>query len=471
MTATSSGVTTTRAGLPVAAVRALRDAFGPNFDTSAEMTVRHGHTLTWLPNEAPSGVIFAENKQDVCKVVTICSEYGVAVIPFGAGTSLEGQVNAPFGGVSLDLSRMDKLITVAADDQYVITEPGLRHEKLNSLIAPMGLFFSVDPGANATLGGMASTRASGTNAVRYGTMFENTLALEVVLANGEVIRTGTKARKSACGYDLTHLFVGSEGTLGIITELTLRVYPIPKVIAGGRCTFENITKATSVVIEAFKQRIDLARIELLDHLCIRACNAYSGLSLDEAPTLFVEFHGSREHVEHEAERFRALVTSVGRSFEWTTDAAERAKLWSARHDAWWAIHHLFPGKSGVTTDVCVPISKLSDAIAEAQKAITTLSLDAVIVGHVGDGNFHVLIMLDPGCQSDLRKTKELIAQLNTSAIQMDGTCTGEHGIGQGKMDALAIEHSSALGTMQAIKRALDPKGLLNPGKLFGATGN
>src|ERR1041384_2494119 len=468
MTSISTVVTSTRTGLPAAALRALRDAFGTNFDTSPEVTARHGHTLTWLANEPPSAVVFAENTQDVCKVVRVCSEYGVPLIPFGAGTSLEGQVNAPLGGVSLDLSRMNKLIAVASDDQYVITQAGLTHEKLNSLIAPMGLFFSVDPGADATLGGMASTRASGTNAVRYGTMLHNTLALEVVLISGDVIRIGTKARKSACGYDLTHLFVGSEGTLGIITELTLRVYPIPKVIAAGRCTFESIAGATSVVIEALKERIDLARIELLDNLCIRACNAYSGLELEEAPTLFVEFHGDREHVKNEAERFSALITTLGRHFEWTTDSAERLKLWAARHDAWWAIHHLFPGKTGVTTDVCVPISRLSEAIAEAQQAIKTLGLDAVIVGHVGDGNFHVLVMLEPGGESDITRTKELIVQLNTSAIQMGGTCTGEHGIGQGKIDALAAEHPSAIGAMQAIKRALDPNGLLNPGKLFPA---
>lgn len=462
----SNDLVTNRASLPVAAALELQEAFGMHFQTSADVTARHGHTLTWLTNEAPSGVVFAESKEDVCKVVRICSKHGVPIIPFGAGTSLEGQVNAPFGGVSLDLSKMDKLLGVAADDQYVVVQPGLTHEKLNSMIAPMKLFFSVDPGANATLGGMASTRASGTNAVRYGTMFENTLALEVVLASGEVIRVGTKARKSACGYDLTHLFVGAEGTLGIITELTLRVYPTPKVIAAGRCTFESITQATSVVIEAFKQRVDLARIELLDHLCIRACNAYSALNLDEAPTLFVEFHGDRQHVESEAERLSTLIKPLGRSFEWTTDSAERSKLWAARHDAWWAIHHLFPGKTGVTTDVCVPISRLSDSIAEAQRAVKTLGLDGVIVGHVGDGNFHVLIMLDQSCQSEVTRAKELIAQLNASAIQMGGTCTGEHGIGQGKMDFLAVEHVSSIGAMQAIKRALDPQDLLNPGKMF-----
>src|SRR5215470_2373356 len=314
----STNPVTTRGDLRAAAARKLQESFGRNFQTSAEVTARHGHTLTWLANQTPSGVVFAESREDVCKIVSICSQYGVPLIPFGAGTSLEGQVNAPFGGISLDLSKMDKLISVAADDQYVVAQPGLTHEKLNSMIAPMELFFSVDPGANATLGGMASTRASGTNSVRYGTMLENTLALEVVLASSDVIRIGSKARKSACGYDLAHLFVGAEGTLGIITELTLRVYPTPKVIAAGRCTFESITQATDVVIEAFRQRVDLARIELLDHLCIRACNVYSGLELDEAPTLFVEFHGDSQHVENEVKKFNTLIKTLGRSFEWAT---------------------------------------------------------------------------------------------------------------------------------------------------------
>jgi D-lactate dehydrogenase (cytochrome) len=454
--------------LPIEAARALRERFGEDFQTEAAVCQTHAQTLTWLPSEAPQGVVFTYRKEDICDAIRICSCYAVPIIPFGAGTSLEGQVNAPLGGISLDLSKMDKLVELAVDDMYVVVEPGMTREALNVSLQTSGLFFPVDPGATATLGGMASTRASGTNAVRYGTMRENTLALEVVLANGEIIRTGTRARKSSSGYDLTRLFVGAEGTLGVITELTLRLYPIPEAIAGGRCTFDTIARAADTVLAALKNRIDLARIELLDNLCVRACNRRAKLAMEEAPTLFVEFHGDLRHVEQEAEKFRQIViTSGGCAFDWATDQEERSKLWAARRNAWWAIHEMFPGRKGVTTDVCVPISRLSDCIDHARMAISRLGLDAPIVGHVGDGNFHVLIMLDMDKGAEIAKAKELISLLNQMAIEMGGTCTGEHGVGQGKMAYAAIEHGDAIATMRAIKHALDPDNLLNPGKMLG----
>ncbi|HEX8492918.1 MAG TPA: FAD-linked oxidase C-terminal domain-containing protein [Pyrinomonadaceae bacterium] len=455
--------------LPADAVRALRERFGEHFQTGVDVCQAHAQTLTWLPSQSPDGVVFCQQREGVRDAIRICNRYDVPIIPFGAGTSLEGQVNAPHGGISLDLSKMDELLELGADDMYVVVQPGMTHERLNELIRTSGLFFPVDPGANATLGGMASTRASGTNAVRYGTMRENTQALEVVLASGEVIRTGTKARKSASGYDLTRLFVGAEGTLGIITELTLRLYPIPEEIAGGRCTFETIAQAADAVIAALKNRIDLARIELLDSLCVRACNRYSQLELKETPTLFVEFHGDTQHIKREAEKFRKIVSDRGCSFDWAINQEERSKLWEARHNAWWAIHELFSGKKGVTTDICVPISRLSDCIARAQSDVSRLGLDAPIVGHVGDGNFHVLIMLNMDDSIEIAKAEELISNLNQMAIDMGGTCTGEHGVGQGKIDYAAIEHGSSIDTMRVIKRALDPKNLLNPGKMLGGT--
>jgi D-lactate dehydrogenase (cytochrome) len=456
-----------RSPLPPEAARALQARFGAHFHTDAALCQAHAQTLTWLPRQAPAAVLFPQVRDDICDAVRICNRYAVPLVPFGAGTSLEGQVNAPHGGLSLDLSQMDKLVELAANDLCVVVQPGMRRETLNDVLQTSGLFFPVDPGANATLGGMASTRASGTNAVRYGTMRENTLALEVVLANGAVIRTGTRARKSASGYDLTRLFVGAEGTLGIITELTLRLYPVPEAIAGGRCTFDTIARATDCVIAALANRIDLARIELLDSLCVRACNRRAHLALEEAPTLFVEFHGDLQYVAREAEKFRRIVVAAGGcAFDWATNQAERTQLWAARRDAWWAIHELFPGRQGVTTDVCVPVSRLSDCIAQAQTEISRLGLDAPIVGHVGDGNFHVLIMLDVNDRAEMARAEELIARLNQTALDMGGTCTGEHGVGQGKLAYAALEHGDAMTAMRAIKRALDPQNLLNPGKML-----
>ncbi|HKC64868.1 MAG TPA: FAD-linked oxidase C-terminal domain-containing protein [Pyrinomonadaceae bacterium] len=455
--------------LPADALRALHKSFGEHFQTEAAVCQAHGQNMTWLPSQVPHGVVFCRGRDDVREAIRICSQFYVPIIPFGAGTSLEGQVNAPHGGISLDLSKMDELVKLAADDMYAVVQPGMTHEKLNELVRTSGLFFPVDPGANATLGGMASTRASGTNAVRYGTMRENTQALEVVLASGEVIHTGTRARKSASGYDLTRLFVGAEGTLGIITELTLRLYPIPEEMAGGRCAFDTIAQAADAVIAALNNRVDLARIELLDGLCVRACNRYSQLELKETPTLFVEFHGDTQHIKREAEKFRKIVSGRGCSFDWAINQEERSKLWEARHNAWWAIHKMFPGKKGVTTDICVPISQLANCIAQAQSEVNRLSLDAPIVGHVGDGNFHVLIMLNLDDSAEIAKAEELISSLNRMAIDTGGTCTGEHGIGQGKIDYAAIEHGVSIDAMRAIKRALDPKNLLNPGKIFRTT--
>jgi D-lactate dehydrogenase (cytochrome) len=456
--------------LPDPPARALQDRFGEDFQTQASVCEAHAHSLTWLPKQPPLGVLFCQKREDVRDAVRICATHALPLVPFGAGTSLEGQVNAPFGGICLDLSRMTKLVDVSVDDMYVVVQAGMTRDALNSRLQDSGLFFPVDPGAMATLGGMASTRASGTNAIRYGTMRENTLALEVVLASGEIIHTGSKARKSSSGYDLTRLFVGAEGTLGVITELTLRLYPIPAAIAGGRCTFQTIADATDAVVTALKNRVDLARIELLDTLCVRACKQQSGLDIDEAPTLFVEFHGEPHHVQCEAEGFRKIVASShGRAYDWATNQEERSRLWSARRNAWWAIHSMFPGKKGVTTDVCVPISRLSECVAFAQSDIERLGLNAPIVGHVGDGNFHVLIMLDSEDAMEIAKAEELISRLNRMAIDAGGTCTGEHGVGQGKIVFAAMEHGNALPVMCGIKEVLDPKGILNPGKMLGGS--
>jgi D-lactate dehydrogenase (cytochrome) len=443
---------------------ALAVRFGNRLSMSQALREQHANTLTWLKLEPPDAVLFAETAAEVSEVVRLCAEARVPIIPFGTGTSLEGHVNAPFGGLSLDLSPMNRIIAVHEGDLDCVVEPGVTRKVLNDHLRDAGLFFPVDPGADASLGGMAATRASGTNAVRYGTMRDAVLGLEAVLADGSIITTGGRARKSSAGYDLTRLLVGSEGTLGIITSLTLRLHGIPETILSGICPFGSIEGACNVTIAALQMGLPLARIELADEVQIRACNAYSHLALPEAPTLFVEFHGTpagaREQVEAFAEIARA---EGGGELEWAERQEDRTRLWQARHDAYWAARALKPGAELLTTDVCVPISALAACVVETRKDIDRLGLLAPIVGHVGDGNFHVMPLIDP---EERGKTREFVDRLVERALRFEGTCSGEHGVGQGKISYLATEHGSGIGVMVAIKKALDPLNILNPGKIF-----
>jgi D-lactate dehydrogenase (cytochrome) len=443
---------------------ALAARFGNRLSMSQALREQHANTLTWLKLEPPDAVLFAETAAEVSEVVRLCAEARVPIIPFGTGTSLEGHVNAPFGGLSLDLSPMNRIIAVHEGDLDCVVEPGVTRKVLNDHLRDAGLFFPVDPGADASLGGMAATRASGTNAVRYGTMRDAVLGLEAVLADGSIITTGGRARKSSAGYDLTRLLVGSEGTLGIITSLTLRLHGIPETILSGICPFGLIEGACNATIAALQMGLPLARIELADEVQIRACNAYSHLALPEAPTLFVEFHGTpagaREQVEAFAEIARA---EGGGELEWAERQEDRTRLWQARHDAYWAARALKPGAELLTTDVCVPISALAACVVETRKDIDRLGLLAPIVGHVGDGNFHVMPLIDP---EERGKAREFVDRLVERALRFEGTCSGEHGVGQGKISYLATEHGLGIGVMAAIKKALDPLNILNPGKIF-----
>jgi D-lactate dehydrogenase (cytochrome) len=443
---------------------ALAVRFGNRLSMSQALREQHANTLTWLKLEPPDAVLFAETAAEVSEVVRLCAEARVPIIPFGTGTSLEGHINAPFGGLSLDLSPMNRIIAVHEGDLDCVVEPGVTRKVLNDHLRDAGLFFPVDPGADASLGGMAATRASGTNAVRYGTMRDAVLGLEAVLADGSIITTGGRARKSAAGYDLTRLLVGSEGTLGIITSLTLRLHGIPETILSGICPFGSIEGACNATIAALQMGLPLARIELADEVQIRACNAYSHLALPEAPTLFVEFHGTpagaREQVEAFAEIARA---EGGGELEWAERQEDRTRLWQARHDAYWAARALKPGAELLTTDVCVPISALAACVVETRKDIDRLGLLAPIVGHVGDGNFHVMPLIDP---EERGKAREFVDRLIERALRFEGTCSGEHGVGQGKISYLATEHGLGIGVMAAIKKALDPLNILNPGKIF-----
>lgn len=461
-------VSGTRNEAGIAAVlTVLKHDLGDKFQTGQSFREQHSHTTTYLTTQLPDGVAFVESANDVKAVVKACAEHKVPVIPFGTGSSLEGQVNAPSGGISIDFSRMNRIIELNAEDLDVTVEPGVNREQLNTYLRDTGLFFPIDPGANASIGGMASTRASGTNAVRYGTMKDNVLAVTAVTAKGEEIRTGRRARKSSAGYDLTRLFVGAEGTLGVLTSVTLRLQGIPEKIAGGVCSFETIKAACDAVIMTIQMGIPVARIELLDEVQIRACNAYSGLGYEEKPTLFVEFHGTEETTALQSQQFAEIVGEFGSTdFKWTGDVQQRNALWKARHDAYWASRALAPHLDGLSTDVCVPISRLADCVVETQRDIRENDMLAPIVGHAGDGNFHVLVLFDGKDPESVIKTEAFVARLNRRALSMDGTCTGEHGVGQGKMSFLEEEAGAALDMMRTIKRSLDPDNIFNPGKLF-----
>ena len=450
------------------AIEALAARFGNNLITSQAVREQHAHTTTWLPMQPPDAVIMARTTADIQDVVRICAKHRVPVIPFGTGTSLEGQVNAPAGGVCIDLREMNRILEVHADDLDCVIEPGVTRKALNEHLRDQGLFFPIDPGADASIGGMASTRASGTNAVRYGTMRDNILALKVVRADGEIITTGTRAKKSSAGYDLTHLFVGAEGTLGIISEITLKLRGIPQSIAAGSCSFTTVQGACNATILAIQTGIPLARIELLNAAQVRACNAYSKLSLPETPLLLLEFHGTEADVAEQSAMFGEIAAECGGgSFEWTTRQEDRTRLWQARHDAYWAVRGLRPGAQAVATDVCVPISRLAECVVETEKDLETVGLLSPIVGHVGDGNFHCSMLVDVNDPDEMGRADAFLHRLVERAQAMGGTCTGEHGIGQGKQKYLETELGpEAVDAMRALKAALDPHNILNPGKIL-----
>ncbi|SPH22335.1 putative FAD-linked oxidoreductase [Ascidiaceihabitans donghaensis] len=446
----------------------LKQQFGDRFQTGDAICEQHGHTTTWLKNQSPDGVVFASSRDEVQAIVDICATHKVPVIPYGTGTSLEGHVNAPAGGISVDVTQMDQILAVHSDDLSCVVQPGVTREQLNTHLRDQGLFFPIDPGANASLGGMSATNASGTNAVRYGTMKDNVLALEAVMANGDVIRTAQRAKKSSAGYDLTRLMVGSEGTLGLITEITLKLQGIPEAISSARCTFPTVDAACQTVMQVIQFGIPVARIELLDAIQVKACNAYSKLDLPEEPLLLLEFHGSEASVLEQAEMFGEIAQEHGGGgYTSTTSTEERNKLWQARHDAYWATLQLRPGAAGISTDVCVPISRLADCVNAARARLDEEGFVSPIVGHVGDGNFHCLLLIDEQNADEMARAGAFVSWLNELAISMDGTCTGEHGIGQGKMPYLAKElGQSTVDVMGAIKTALDPHGIMNPGKVI-----
>lgn len=447
----------------------LAARFGDRFTANRTVCEQHANITSWHPIEVPDGVVFPESTAEVSEIVSICAARRVPIIPFGVGTSLEGGVNAPFGGISVDMGRMSRIIAVHEDDMDCVVEAGVTRKQLNAHLRSQGLFFPIDPGADASIGGMASTRASGTNAVRYGTMKDNVLALTAVMPDGSVRRTGTRARKSAAGYDITRLFVGAEGTLGIITELTVKLHGIPQTIAAAVCPFPDLESACNAVIATIRYGIPIARIELLDEVQVRACNVHSKLTLPETPTLFLEFHGTEASVQEQSETVAEIAREFGGgSFDWAVRAEDRTRLWEARHNVYWACLELRPGSKFIATDVCVPISRLAECMVQTKADIEETGLVAPIVGHVGDGNFHVSVMGMTDDAEEMARIKGFIDRLNLRAIDMDGTCTGEHGIGEGKREFLLREHGANAETMRAIKAALDPLNIMNPGKIFTA---
>ena len=447
---------------------ALASQFGGRFSRAASVREQHGHTLSWTANQPPDAVVFAQSTEEVAAVVKLCAAHRVPVIPYGTGTSLEGHVNAPCGGVSVDVSQMNKILAVHAEDLDCVVQAGVTRKQLNEYLRDVGLFFPIDPGADASIGGMASTRASGTNAVRYGTMKDNVLALTVVTPDGEIVKTTGRAKKSSAGYDLTRLFVGSEGTLGVIAEITLRLSAIPEAISAGICSFPTIRAACDTVIATIQSSLPVARIELLDAITIRGINMHSKLGLPEQPLLLFEFHGTEAGVEEQAQRFGDIAAEFGGgNFEYATKPEDRTRLWQARHDVFWSFMALRPGVSVLSTDVCVPISRLADCVEETEKDIQASGLIAPILGHVGDGNFHSGVLVDPTNAAEVANVEAFLKRLVARALSMEGTCTGEHGVGQAKMKYMEQEHSpAALNLMRQIKRALDPDNIMNPGKVL-----
>ena len=450
------------------AIAVLRQRFADRLQTGEAIRRQHANTITWIPNQPPDAVIWVESQEEVVEVVRVARTHRVPLIPFGAGTSLEGHINAPRGGLSVDFSRMNRVLAVNERDLDAVVEPGVSRKQLNDYLRDLGLFFPVDPGAEeATIGGMASTRASGTTAVRYGTMRENVLNLTAVMADGSIVKTAQRARKSAAGYDLTRLLVGSEGTLGIITEVTVRLYGIPERILSAVCPFATLEGACNAVIQSIQLGLGVARMELLDPPQIRAVNTHSKLGLEEKPTLFLEFHGTEAGARDQVENFKALAEAEGAlRFDWAENEEDRRRLWKARHEAYWAIRTAWPGKDIFATDVCVPISRLAECVVETQQDIEALGLVAPIVGHVGDGNFHTSPVFDRNNPKEMAAIETFLDRLTKRAIAMEGTCTGEHGVGQGKAKYLKAELGDGLAVMRAMKTALDPLDILNPGKIF-----
>ena len=454
--------------MPPAMLEALKARFADRCSTALAVREQHGRDESPIDAPPPEAVVFCESTEDVAEVVKLADRYEVPVIPFGVGSSLEGHLLAVQGGVSLDLGRMNRILSVHPEDLTVTVQAGVTRNQLNNEIRHTGLFFPIDPGADASIGGMSATRASGTNAVRYGTMRENVLGLTVVTARGEVIHTGTRARKSAAGYDLTRLFVGSEGTLGVMTEITLRIYPIPEAISAAVCAFPSIDAAVRTTIQLIQLGVPIARCELLDRHAVVAVNRHDKLSLPESPMLLMEFHGSPAGVQEQATTVQEIAREHGgEHFQWATTPEERTKLWSARHRAYFAGLQMKPGSRTVTTDTCVPISRLAEAVTAASEAAEAAGLMHYIVGHVGDGNFHLAYLVDPNVPEERATAEQLNEELVRRAQSMDGTCTGEHGIGLHKMDFLANETGTgSVDVMRTLKRALDPKNILNPGKIF-----
>jgi D-lactate dehydrogenase (cytochrome) len=445
----------------------LRQLVGDSLSLSDADRQQHGRDESYHKPAPPDVVVYAASTEDVVAVVKLCAHHDVPIIPYGTGTSLEGHVAALHGGVCIDLSRMNQILDVNLADMDVRVEPGVTRKQLNIFLRDSGLFFPVDPGADASIGGMAATRASGTNAVRYGTMRENVLSLSVVMADGRIIRTSSRARKSAAGYDLTRLFVGSEGTLGIITEVTLRLHGIPEAIASAVCSFETMAGAVNAVIETIQNGVPVARVELLDEVQMDAINKYSKLDYPVQPTLFFEFHGTQDGVLEQTRTVGSIVSeNGGGDFAWATREEDRNKLWQARHNAYYAALALRPDAKGMATDVCVPLSRLADCILDTKQEIEKLGLLAPIVGHVGDGNFHLTLVFDPDDPIETEKVNMLNEDMIMRALAMGGTCSGEHGVGYGKLKFMAAEHGDALSIMQAVKTALDPHNIMNPGKIL-----
>jgi D-lactate dehydrogenase (cytochrome) len=452
--------------LPPHVADALARRFGPRFSTQAQVLLQHGRSEAHHGAHLPGGVVMAHSTEEAAEVVRLCARDRVPIVPFGAGTSVEGNATPIRGGISLDLSEMTRILAVRPEDFDCTVEAGVRREQLNAHLRDQGLFFPIDPGADATLGGMAATRASGTNAVRYGTMKDAVLSLQVITAAGEVVRTSRRARKSAAGYDLTRLFVGSEGTLGVITELTLRLHPIPETISAAVCGFASLQGAVGAVVQTIQYGVPIARVEILDDMQMRAVNRWSKLDYPEVSTLFFEFHGSARSVEEQVETVAAIAAeNGGGEFRWASAPEERSRLWKARHDAFYAAMGLRPGAVGWPTDVCVPISRLAECMAQTKADLAAAAIPATIVGHVGDGNFHVVFVIDPDRPEERAEAERLNAALVERAIAMDGTCTGEHGVGLGKIAALERELPEALDLMRTLKRALDPLDIMNPGKI------
>ena len=456
--------------MPPAMLAALRERFGERCSTAAAVREQHGRGESVYDAQPPEAVVFCESNEDVAFVVALASEHAVPVIPYGTGSSLEGHLLAVQGGISVDVSRMDRILSINAEDLTVTVQAGVTREQLNREIKDSGLFFPIDPGANASLGGMAATRASGTNAVRYGTMRENVLGLTVITARGEQVHTGTRAKKSSAGYDLTRLFVGSEGTLGVMTEVTLKLFPLPEAVSAAICHFPSIDAAVQTTIQTIQMGVPIARCELLDANAIRAVNRHNKLGLREAPLLLMEFHGSEASVKEQAETVQAMAAEHGgEAFQWARTPEERSKLWAARHQSYFAALQMRPGCRCQSSDTCVPISRLAESINDSIAEAEASGIPYWIVGHVGDGNFHLSYLMDPNDPAEIAAVEQLNVQMVQRALRLGGTCTGEHGIGLHKMGYLLEEAGAgAVDMMRSIKRALDPKNIMNPGKVFSA---